>query len=129
MITSFRRPTIVEPAVGVDRGEVAGAEPAVGVERLGVLRGVEVADAHLGTADEQLAVVDAQLDRPIACRRACARSARRPCWSMIVGASVDPYVRFTPRAERVATPRRRTRRSRPAPPLEIEAQARDPLAA
>ena len=37
MITSFSRPTIVEPTVGVDGREVAGVEPAVGVERAGVL--------------------------------------------------------------------------------------------
>ena len=47
----------------VDRGEVAGAEPAVGGERLGGLGGVEIADAHLRSAGEQLAVVvDAHLD-------------------------------------------------------------------
>ena len=35
--------------------EVAGAEPAAVDERVGVERGVEVADEHLGTAGEQLA--------------------------------------------------------------------------
>ena len=91
MITSFSRPTIVEPAVGVERGEVAGAEPAVGVERVGVLVGVEVADAHLGAADEQLAVVDAQLDLADRCPSCvCGCRGVGAVLVAIVGASVDP---------------------------------------
>ncbi len=82
-----------EPAVVVERREVAGAEPAVGVERVGVVRGIEIADAHLGPAHAQLAVDDAQLDLadrvPVVQPRGVGR--RRPTALVAtVGASVDP---------------------------------------
>ena len=53
---SFLRPTICDVAVGVDAGEVAGAEPAVGGEGVGVERVVEVAEEQLRPAHLQLAV-------------------------------------------------------------------------
>ena len=82
MMTSFMRPTIVEPAVASMRGEVAGAEPAVGVNAAACLVGVEVADEQLRAPHEQLAVGrDAELDRAdgatVGVARASARIASR----------------------------------------------------
>ena len=45
-----------EIAVRVDHAEVAATEEAVGGERLGLQSRVDVADAHLGTEDEDLAL-------------------------------------------------------------------------
>ncbi len=62
-------------AVVVDLGDVAGVQPAVGVERLGgLLRLVAVAEHHELAADEQLAVLGRASPR----RRAMAD---RPCRS------------------------------------------------
>ena len=99
----------VDRAVGRDRGEVAGAEPAVGGERLRGLRGVEIADAHLGAAHEQLAVgVDAELDRP---DRMAVGDDRRALRSSRTCASLARRTR----ADASATNASLT----PAPPLEI----------
>ena len=47
-----------EEAVGVEVGDIAGAEPAIGVETLGVGLGfLPVAGEDRGAADEQFAVV------------------------------------------------------------------------
>ena len=81
-----------DPAVVVDRGPVAGVEPAVGEGGLGGL-GVVVADAQLGAADQELVVLaEAELDRT---RRpavvVAAPLGRVAAWAVAtVGASVDP---------------------------------------
>ena len=55
MMTSLVRPTISMRSA-CERGEVAGAEPSVGGERVLVVGGIEIAHAHLGAAHEQFAV-------------------------------------------------------------------------
>src|SRR5262249_57498801 len=45
-----------EVALGVERSQVAGAEPAVAGEGLGVERSVEIAEEALRTAGEDLAL-------------------------------------------------------------------------
>ena len=75
MISSFLRSTIVQVAVVVDLADVAGVQPAVGVDRLGGLLGqVAVAAHHDSAADQHLAVVG-ELDLDARRRRA------RPCRS------------------------------------------------
>ena len=55
-----------------------------------VLRGVEIADAHLGAAHEQLAVVTRSSTAPIASPSCDARIASSSVLVAIVGASVEP---------------------------------------
>ena len=73
MISSFLRSMIVRKPCVVDAADVAGAQPAVGVDRVGRLpRLVAVARHHGAAADQQLAV-----RRPAAPPR--RRSAGPPC--------------------------------------------------
>src|SRR4051794_19540669 len=46
----------LQVTVRVEPGEVAGAKPAIGRERLGVQGRVEVAEEHLRSTDEQLTI-------------------------------------------------------------------------
>ena len=58
MISSFLRSTILQVALVVELADVAGVEPAVGVDRLGGLLGhVPVALHDLRAADQDLAVL------------------------------------------------------------------------
>ncbi len=85
-----------------------------------VLIGVEVADAHFGPAHEQLAVGDAQLDRADrATVVGVARRLPRRCRVLVatVGASVDPYVRFTTAPNRCDASSTNATLT-PAPPLD-----------
>src|SRR4029450_1991932 len=50
-------PRDAEEPPRVDAPEIAGAEPPVRGERVGVLRGVDVAEVALGTARQDLALV------------------------------------------------------------------------
>ena len=70
-------------AVGVDDPEVAGAEPAVGVERGGVERGVDVPEEALRTAEPELALLAGRALPLVAGDHADAHA--RPPWDRPCG--------------------------------------------
>ena len=70
--TSLARPVIARRPSSSNSAEVAGAEPAVGERRRGLLRAPEVARRHPRAAHVQLAAVHA----PFECRAAGARRSR-----------------------------------------------------
>src|SRR5947208_8186259 len=108
-------PGDAEVALGVERAEVAGAEPAVGREGVGVQGRVAVAEEALGAARQDLALAPGCDCRAVLVDQAdLVRPDRAPLLSMrrsggssgpvvvTVGNSVEPYTRLATQPRRAA---------------------------